>query len=135
RKKGTNRKGLGVDYSYSFRNTHAYEFLDFQNEYGSGSVAAMWTANNEKMFPMNAAGQRVQISLDNGYNFAAGDYTTSAYGKFPYDNTTDYYNLLSFPSGLSWGPRFDNQPILWYDGVLRPYSAQPDNWKAFFPDG
>ncbi len=25
--------------------------------------------------------------------------------------------------------------MLWYDGVERPYSAQPDNWKAFFPDG
>jgi iron complex outermembrane receptor protein len=135
RKKGMKKEGLGVDYSFNTRGIKAYEFLDFQNEYGSGFVGSLWTADQAKQFPTTGAGLRKQINLDNGYSFAAGDYKTSAYGDLPYDHTTNFYNIFSFPSGLSWGPRFDDQPILWYDGVVRSYSAQPDNWKAYFPNG
>lgn len=134
RKKGEKRDGLGVDYSYAVRSTKAYEFLNFQNEYGSGLVGSLWTADQGKQFPTNGAGQRHQIGTYTG-TYAAGDYKTGAYGMLPYNNSVQAWDLFSFPSGLSWGPKFDNQPILWYDGVLRPYSAQPDNWKPYFPDG
>ncbi|MGX5818728.1 SusC/RagA family TonB-linked outer membrane protein [Chitinophaga lutea] len=127
RKKGEQRRGLGVDYSYSARKTKVYEFLDFQNEYGSGLVSTMGTADHDKQMGKNPAGKRIQIGTYDGQ--------ATAYGLLPYTNGTQAWDLFSFPSGLSWGPRFDNQPILWYDGVERPYSAQPDNWKAFFPDG
>lgn len=134
RKKGENRSGLGVDYSFSNRATNAYEFLDFQNEYGSGLVGSMWTADQAKQFPVNGAGKRYQIGTYTG-TYGAGDYRTGAYGMLPYANSVQAWDLFSFPSGLSWGPKFDNQSILWYDGVERPYSAQPDNWKPFFPNG
>lgn len=134
RKKGEKREGLGVDYSFSSRKTQVYEFLDFQNDYGSGLVGSMWTADQQKQFPVNAAGQRYQIGTYSGTT-GAGDYKTGAFGMLPYNNSTQAWDLFSFPSGLSWGPRFDNQPVLWYDGVQRPYSAQPDNWEAYFPDG
>ncbi|WP_052266356.1 SusC/RagA family TonB-linked outer membrane protein [Pedobacter kyungheensis] len=132
RKKGSNRPGLGVDYNYSYRHTNPYEIQNFQNEYGQGGVASMLTADNSKMFPTNTAGQRYQIG--NSYN-PTGTYLSNSFGTVPYPNgkLTDAY--FSYPGSQSWGPRFDNQPILNYDGVLRPYSAQPDNWKAFFPDG
>ena len=134
RKKGVQRKGLGVEYSYSSRKTQVYEYLDFQNDFGSGLVGSLWTADQQKQFPVNGAGKRYQIGTYTG-SYAAGDYKTGAYGMLPYNNSTQAWDLFSFPSGLSWGPKFDNQPILWYDGVERPYSAQPDNWKAFLPDG
>lgn len=132
RKKGSNKPGLGVEYNYSYRYTNPYQIQDFQNEYGQGAVAAMLTADNNKMFPTNGAGQRYQIG--NNYN-SPGDYKSNSFGTVPYPNgkLTDAY--FSYPGSQSWGPRFDNQPILNYDGVLRPYSAQPDNWKAFFPNG
>ncbi|MES2457591.1 MAG: SusC/RagA family TonB-linked outer membrane protein [Bacteroidota bacterium] len=134
RKKGSKREGLGIDYSYNTRESKAYEFLDFQNDYGSGLVGSMWTADQNKQFPTNTAGQRYQIGTYTG-SYGAGDYKTGAYGMLPYANSTQAWDLFSFPSGLSWGPKFDNQPVLWYDGVSRPYSAQPDNWKAYFPNG
>ncbi|MRG44719.1 SusC/RagA family TonB-linked outer membrane protein [Chitinophaga sp. SYP-B3965] len=134
RKKGEKRKGLGVDYSYSSRATKVYEFLDFQNDFGSGLVGSMWTADQGKQFPVNGAGKRTQIGTYSG-SYNAGDYKTGAFGMLPYDNSTQAWDVFSFPSGLSWGPKFDNQPVLWYDGVERPYSAQPNNWKAYFPDG
>jgi iron complex outermembrane receptor protein len=92
----------------------------------------MWTADNNKMFPVNSAGQRFQIG--NNYN-ATGDYLSNSFGLMPYplSRLTDAY--FSYPGSLSWGPKFDGQPMLNYDGVLRPYTAQPDNWKAFFPTG
>ena len=134
RKKGQNKKGLGVDYSFSTRRTNPREILDFQNEYGSGLIGSMWTADQNKQFPVNGLGQRYQIGTYTG-TYASGDYRTGAYGFVPYNNPKQAWDYFSFPSGLSWGPRFDNQPILWYDGVMRPYSAQPDNWKAYFPNG
>ncbi|WP_051691751.1 SusC/RagA family TonB-linked outer membrane protein [Pedobacter borealis] len=132
RKKGSNRPGLGVDYNYSYRHTNPYEIQNFQNEYGQGGVASMLTADNNKMFPTNGAGQRYQIG--NSYT-SPGEYLSNSFGTVPYPmgKATDAY--FSYPGSQSWGPRFDNLPILNYDGILRPYSAQPDNWKAFFPDG
>lgn len=132
RKKGASGTGLGVDYSYSYRSTNPYEILDFQNEYGQGGVASMFTADSRKMFPINVAGQRYQIG--NNYN-SPGDFLNNSFGNVPYPKgrLTDAY--FSYPGSLSWGPRFDDQLSLNYDGVLRSYSAQPNNWKAFFPDG
>jgi iron complex outermembrane receptor protein len=134
RKKGSKREGLGVDYSFNSRKTTVAHYLDFQNEYGTGLVGSLWTANQNKQFPVNGAGQRYQIGVYTG-TYANGDFQTGAFGVLPYNNASQAWDQFSFPSGLSWGPRFDNQPVLWYDGVQRPYSAQPNNWKPFFPDG
>lgn len=132
RKKGGNRPGLGVDYTFSTRNTKAFSMLDFQNEYGQGGVASMTTADQTKWFPLNGAGQRMQIG--NGTN-SGTNYTNNSHGPMPYANAFDFYTYFSYPGSYSWGPRFDNQPIMFYDGVQRPYVGKPDNWKAFFPDG
>ncbi|MCD2423947.1 SusC/RagA family TonB-linked outer membrane protein [Niabella pedocola] len=132
RKKGGNKPGLGVDYSFSYRTTDPYELLDYQNEYGQGGVASMTTADQSKWFPLNSNGQRMQVG--NGTN-AAGDYLKNSFGALPYTNAFDFYTYFSYPGSYSWGAKMDGQPIMNYDGVLRPYSAQPDNWKAFFPKG
>ena len=132
RKKGGKRQGLGVDYSFSYRATKPWELLDFQNEYGQGGVASMTTADQSKWFPYNSQGQRMQV----GNNTNSGtDYVSNSHGPLPYPKAYDFYTYFSYPGSYSWGPKMDNQPIMNYDGVLRPYSAQPNNWKAFFPDG
>lgn len=132
RKKGSSRPGLGVDYTYSTRNTLAFSMLDYQDEYGQGGVASMTSADQSKWFPKNGAGQRMQIG--NGTN-GAGNYVNNSHGPMPYANAYDFYTYFSYPGSYSWGPRMDGQPIMYYDGVQRPYSARPDNWKKFFPDG
>nr|WP_068890548.1 SusC/RagA family TonB-linked outer membrane protein [Pedobacter panaciterrae] len=33
---------------------------------------------------------------------------------------------------LNFGPKFDNQPTLAWDGIVRPYTAQKDNFANFF---
>jgi iron complex outermembrane receptor protein len=132
RKKGSNRSGLGVDYTFSTRNLVAFSMLDFQNEYGQGGVGSMTSADQTKWFPLNGAGQRMQVG--NGTN-SGTNYTNNSHGPMPYANAFDFYTYFSYPGSYSWGARFDNQPIMFYDGKQRPYVGKPDNWKAFFPDG
>lgn len=94
----------------------------------------MWTADNSKKLPVNGAGQRYLPQVYGPDD--AGDYTKGTGGYLPYDNTTLAYNTaFSYPGTPSFGAKFDGQPVLWYDGVQRPYVAQPNNWKAFFPNG
>ncbi|MDF2514841.1 MAG: SusC/RagA family TonB-linked outer membrane protein [Sphingobacterium sp.] len=133
RKKGSKQEGLGVEYSFSDRFTIPYRYLDFQNEYGPGFVSTLWTADQGKQF--NAPnGKRRQIGIYTGTS-EPKDYLTGAGGFLPYSNSKQAWDFISYPGGLSWGPRFDGKPILWYDGVERPYEAQPDNWKAYFRNG
>lgn len=134
RKKGTKRKGVGVDYSFSDRFTSVYnDFFNFQNDYGAGFVASLWTADNDKKFNINGNGQRQQSPIYGPDQ--VGVYTKGAHGMLPYDNPTVAWPFISFPGALSWGPKFDGQPMLWYDGVERPYVGHPDSWKMFFPNG
>ena len=44
-KNGANKKGLGIDYSYTNTFTNAFRFLEVQNEYGGGFSGALTTAN------------------------------------------------------------------------------------------
>ncbi len=132
RKKGSAKSGLGVDYTFSARNTNAFSLLDYQNEYGQGGVASMTSADQAKWFPLNGSGQRMQVG--NGTN-GTGNYVNNSHGPMPYTNAFDFYTYFSYPGSYSWGAKFDNQPIMNFDGVQRPYAAKPNNWKAFFPDG
>jgi TonB-linked SusC/RagA family outer membrane protein len=38
-------------------------------------------------------------------------------------------------TGNSWGPKIDNQPYMQSDGVMRPYSAAPNNLRNFYRTG
>lgn len=35
----------------------------------------------------------------------------------------------------AWGPKFDGQPTVQFDGVSRPYSYKGDNWERFYETG
>jgi iron complex outermembrane receptor protein len=66
-----------------------------------------------------------------GFNPGYGIYATDADGFAHHTlNGTDYRTLAT--AGLSFGPVFDGKPILSWDGKVRPYSAQKDNWAALF---
>lgn len=40
-----------------------------------------------------------------------------------------------YPTTYNFGPRLDGRNILWYDSVMRPYVAQPNNIKDLYRDG
>lgn len=52
-------------------------------------------------------------------------FTTNSEGQKTYTGSS--YN--------SFGPKMDGTPVLWWDGQIRPFSPQPDNYKDIFKDG
>ncbi len=57
-------------------------------------------------------------------------------GTTPYfRNIKDGVPQLEFDNYRSFGPRMDGTPVMWWDGQVRPYSPQPDNFKDLFQNG
>ncbi|MGN7721488.1 SusC/RagA family TonB-linked outer membrane protein [Chitinophaga sp. 22620] len=40
-----------------------------------------------------------------------------------------------YPTNYNFGPKMDGRQILWYDSVMRPYVAQPNNIRDFYRNG
>lgn len=100
-----NKKGFAVDvYANYFQDRVAY-LPRFQNVRGTG-------------FPSQVPGY--YTSDENGFNV----------DKFADASGTMYRALVQ--GTLNFGPVFDGEPIIAWDGVVRPYSAQPDRYKNLF---
>lgn len=101
-KKGTARKGIGVEYASNFVFERINNQTDLQREYGSGNYVRSIPGDNTSPFVAVRP-----TSLQQAYDW--GD--------------------------DAWGPRFDGNPVLQFDGVERPYSYAGDNWKRFYETG
>lgn len=104
-KKGSKNRGLGIDFNYNASIENAAFLPDFQNEYGPGYDPATNLGANG-----NAEGWVTDA--------------TSPGGLRPY-----------FRAYGQFGPKFDGRDVKWWDGSIRPYSAQPDNYKDIFDTG
>lgn len=51
-----------------------------------------------------------------------------------FDTNSDGQNILE-ANYRSFGPRMDGTNVLWWDGVVRPFNPQPDNFKDLFQNG
>jgi len=106
-KKGTQRQGLGVEANYTYLNETPAFLPPFQNEYGPG------------------------------YDMATNT------GSFGADQDGWLYETVNgakirrpiYRSYAQFGPKFDGQPVIGWDGQEHPYVAQPDNWKNLFRTG
>lgn len=106
-KKGTNKKGIGVEVNQTFNFKRAYAGPDFQNTYGYGSPA--WPAGNSRKDPYNID----QFDLN-----AAGE------------------PQLATGWGISsWGPKMEGQQVRDYDGEWTTFSPQPDNFTDAYEKG
>ncbi len=116
-KKGTNTRGLGLEYNFSTKVITPYRFRSVQNKYGAGGPISL----SEPSFKTNADGELIypeDVHSNNG-----------PYGR----PTTEQFGFYS--TGVSWGPEMQGQMVRWWDGELRPYSPQPDNLEQFFDNG
>ncbi|EDM34579.1 putative outer membrane protein [Pedobacter sp. BAL39] len=104
-KKGTKDRGLGIDFNYSGSIERAAFLPKMQNIYGPGYDAATSTGNG-------------------------GD-------------AESWLPLASAPGGVrpwwsayaQFGPKFDGRDVLWWDGQIRPYTAQENNFADVFDHG
>ncbi|MEQ6120899.1 SusC/RagA family TonB-linked outer membrane protein [Reichenbachiella sp. MALMAid0571] len=131
-KKGSKRKGVGIQYSTSSNFTEVNRFSDVQNEFGGGFRAALYTANPQ--LPKTGTGQSFVPVLYNGNVYPGQTGIESSHGVIPGGyNTPDVFSW--FGAGGSWGSRMDGTPALYWDGQIRPYSPHPDNRKYMYKTG
>lgn len=92
-KRGTKRKGIGIEFGSNYVLEKFNDLSDLQHSYGSGSYV-----NGVASKPANQ---------------------TQAY-EWGDD---------------SWGPKYDNSQYVGFDGKMRPYAYQGDNFSRFYKTG
>jgi iron complex outermembrane receptor protein len=120
-KRGSKRKGIGVNYSYTYKMIQPYRYREMQNKYGAGGPISF----TEPTFPMDGDTLLYPgiYGTDHLVINQEGDVssTTAEFG---------YYG-----SSVSWGPEMNGQMIRWWDGKMRAYSPQPNNYEDAFQNG
>jgi len=120
-KKGKKTEGIGVSYSYSYKMIHPYRFREMQNTYGHGGPISF----TPPTFPMNG-----DTLLYPGI-YGTDNLVINQDGETR--STTEEFGY--YGSAVSWGPKMDGQMVKWWDGKMRPYSPEPDNYESAFRNG
>jgi iron complex outermembrane receptor protein len=120
-KRGRKQKGIGVTYSFAHKMIYPYRFRETQNTYGhQGPVSftppAFPMDGDTLLYPGVYGTDNLIINQDGDVSS-----TTAEFG---------YYG-----SAVSWGPKMEGQMVKWWDGKMRPYSPQPDNYESVFQNG
>ena len=109
-KKGVKGRGLGVEVNYTYNVEEVAFTPKYQNTYGPGydreTNMGTFGANEEGFIPVDLDGDGVSESERPIFN---------AWGQF--------------------GPTMDGREVAWWDGSIRKYSPQPDNYKDFYQTG
>ena len=108
-KSGSKKKGIGVEVNSSFTWDNIAYYPELQDEFGTGASIGAALPNAEDT---DAAGFK--------YTDVDGVRTPVYYGN---------------GGAAGFGPRMDGRQILWWDGQMRDYSPQPDNFKGLFQTG
>ena len=120
-KRGKKRKGIGITYNFYHKIIQPYRFREMQNTYGHGGPVSFTPPS----FPMSGDTLLYPgiYGTDNLIINEEGDIssTTAEFG---------YYG-----SAVSWGPKMEGQMVKWWDGEMRKYSPQPDNYESTFRNG
>ena len=106
-KSGKGKKGLGISVTQTFGIDHVYSGPDFQNERGDGYMAG-WT---------NYKSSGNMQDTNSFYLNANGD------------------RSVAWGGGVSFGPKFDGQPIEFYDYTMVPYQAYENNFIDSYDNG
>jgi iron complex outermembrane recepter protein len=130
-KKTGSKDGFGLEYNYSTRWNKAYLFQDYQNEYGYGGSSGMWSATDR--LPKDADGN-YRYPAEAPWSGAAMDNKYTQFGPLP--GGYNFWDHFSWPgAGLSWGAKMEGQPVVWWDGKVRPYSPTEGAAQSFFRTG
>ncbi|GJM28847.1 MAG: SusC/RagA family TonB-linked outer membrane protein [Cyclobacteriaceae bacterium] len=80
---------------------------------------------------------RDEIQQTHGYGGFSGPDLATQVAEKPVDpnDPTDWSNATGWWNNTGWGPRFDGSPVLHWDGKVREYSHQGDNFKRWFETG
>ncbi|MET1054987.1 MAG: SusC/RagA family TonB-linked outer membrane protein [Pedobacter sp.] len=104
-KKGIKGKGLGIDFNYYGTIENAAFLPDYQNVYGQG--------------------------YDRATNLSVGAQEDGSFA----DAASPAGFRPNFRAYNNFGPKMEGQMVRWWDGSIRAYSPQPDNYKNIFRQG
>ena len=104
-KKGTKGKGLGIDFNYYGTIENAAFLPQYQNVYGQG--------------------------YDRATNLSVGAQEDGSFA----DAASPAGFRPNFRAYNNFGPKMEGQQVRWWDGSIRSYSPQPDNYKDIFRTG
>lgn len=120
------------------------------------SLSVLKGANAAALYGSRASNGVILITMKKGKAGKKGlgvevgmSYTTDRLAYLPkYQNvfgqgTKGYFDIDAatgqpkpeYSTYRSFGPRMDGTPVLWWDGQVRPFSPQPDNYKDLFQNG
>ena len=126
-KKGEGRSGMKVEYTFNRKVTTPYRYQDFQNEYGYGGPGGA----NGILWKKPVLGDAHPDIWGDGYGVVPAIDPVSGNNH----NSWSYDQFSWYGTNSSWGPKFDDSMITWWDGEQRPWSAQPDNMSLFYKNG
>lgn len=110
-KKGSNRKGIGVEFISNYVFEKINDLRDYQTEYGQGNYDRLVRNDSDPVVRANTYAPR---------------------GPFVPENQQEGYGWGT----SSWGPRLGSvDEFVLFDGTRRPYVDQGDNFKRFFETG
>jgi TonB-linked SusC/RagA family outer membrane protein len=107
-KSGSKKKGFGVEANVSYTWENVAYLPELQNEFGTGGNVAL--------------GNRDPKMVDKD-----GFLYTTVNGT----KTKTYFNQGT----ANFGPKMDGSSMLWWDGQMRDYSPQADNYKTLYQTG
>ncbi|MBA4053074.1 MAG: SusC/RagA family TonB-linked outer membrane protein [Marivirga sp.] len=108
-KKGLKRQGMGVNINYQLTQEEVAFTPRYQNIYGPGF-------DRKRNIAAGADGEGWVSVDENG------------------DGAMDSKRPL-FESYAQFGPKMEGQEVLWWDGSVRNYSPQPNNYKNLYRKG
>ncbi|MFV0604734.1 MAG: TonB-dependent receptor plug domain-containing protein, partial [Niabella sp.] len=123
-KKGSKKGGLGIDYNFETKLIQPWLYRDVQNTYGGGGAIN----DLEPTLRTNGAGDYVLPSF-----WVTG--MLGATNNPILQGGASWDRFSWYGPGASWGPKMEGQDVVWWDGVKRKYSPQPDNLKSFYRNG
>jgi TonB-linked SusC/RagA family outer membrane protein len=104
-KKGTRKQGIGIEFNSNYTFDKVNNLLDLQET--------------------------------NGYGGYVGPDLATQVAEKPEDpnNPTDVSNAFGWWNNGGCGPRLDGSPVLHFDGLVRDYTNQGDNFSRWFETG
>lgn len=131
-KSGRGSQGLGVDVSASYGLEQVGVLPDYQTTFGPGYARSV----NQSNFGANDEGF-IERLVHNG-RLWFGDHNNPNTFNIPAPEGYQNGDIVRQPIINGWGqfgPRFDGQDAIYWDGVVRPYVAYKDNYKKFYQNG
>ena len=112
--------------------TDPYRFREQQNVYGYGGLAmAQYTADNDLIYEKDSQGRTLYPRQRWSGDRYEGTYGQMPSGMWSFDDKAFTWHAYS----TSWGRKMDGKEILWWDGVMRPHSPQPNNQEFYYRNG